>query len=84
MVIETTAADLKAGDVLLNNGATVLEAVPSHHGTKVYLRAQFDDGYVKVDTVDASLSVPTWVQDGAGCEDETLAQETLRDMGVSQ
>jgi hypothetical protein len=57
------ARDLVAGDVFLNNGATVEESVVCCHGSAVYLRYSFADGESRVETVDATLDVPTWRED---------------------
>jgi hypothetical protein len=59
--IEKTAATLVVGDVLLNTGAVVEQVVPSHHGTKTYLQARYEDGYLQVVTVPADTPVATFV-----------------------
>lgn len=58
---DTTAGELREGDILLNNGAKVDQVVSCGHGTKVYIRAKFDDGYTQVVTVPADRVIPVWV-----------------------
>lgn len=61
-VVEKTAGQLVAGDVLLNNGAVIEQAVPCGKGTKVYLRAVFEDGYTQVVTIPVETPIATFVQ----------------------
>lgn len=61
LVQEKTAKTLAVGDVLLNTGAVLEAVVPSHHGSKIYLRAKFSDGYTQVCTIPADTPIAVWL-----------------------
>jgi hypothetical protein len=57
MIESKTARELNVGDTLSTSGAVITQVVPSHHGQSVYIRAEFDDGYTQVVTIDAETVV---------------------------
>lgn len=61
MWIDKTAAELVAGDTLLNSGAVIEQTVLCGHGKSVYIRAVFEDGYTQVVTVPAVQIIPVFI-----------------------